>query len=85
MATKLDYAKSATRAGRSVREMLVDALAGSCLILGGLFSILFLVFVTGNVAASSDLDGVFEKPSRRVRRGLVRLTRGKDAARSYQS
>jgi hypothetical protein len=84
MAEKLGYAEPTTPSrGRPLREMLVDALVGSCLILGGLISIVFLVFATGDVSSSTDFDEIFEKPSRRVRRGFVRIIKGREAARNY--
>jgi hypothetical protein len=85
MASKLDYAKPSTPSpGRSVRTMLADALAGFALIFAGLFGIVLLVFVTEPVSGSTYFDEVFEKPSRAVRRGFVRITRGREAAENCE-
>jgi hypothetical protein len=84
MANKLNYATSATYpARRSTRDMISDAIVGSGLVFIGLFVTIFLAVVTRG--GGEWLDKIFESPRTMVRRGAVRITKGRVAARNYRS
>jgi len=80
MADKLNYATPKRSARRTQRERMIDMLAGSSLVLSGLFSTIFLSLFTRNL--DSQADEWFEKPRRRIYRGIMRIAKGHEAARS---
>jgi hypothetical protein len=84
--TTLNYATS-TSARHSRRLLWADLLwadivAGSIQVLVALFKTVFLSVFLGN--GGSRVDEMFERPRSMVRRGFLRMARGREAARNYR-
>jgi len=82
MKTTLDYATPAS-VRRSGRELARDIVVGSIQVLVGLFNTVFLSVLLGS--GGSRVDQIFERPRNMVRRGFVRIRKGRDAAKAYIS
>jgi hypothetical protein len=79
MTIKLNYAKPASTR-RSTRRLLSDAAAGSIQVLGGVFCTVVLSILVDR--GGSEVDAIFERPRKMVRRGIVRIGTGRKAARN---